>query len=88
MTTKVTIEVDGAASVQTQGPAAAQGSATLATEAGNDAGSAPGLDASQPGPVPFVGAGSSASESLDPTFNPKGAISAGAAPADLMGGGE
>lgn len=100
MTTKVTIEVDGEGSIQTQAPssgtaaqgqpaaAAAQAPSTPATDAGNNAGSAPGLDASQVGPVPFVGAAGSASAAMNPAFNPEGAISAGPAPAELMGGAE
>ena len=93
MTTRVTIEVNGAASVQTLGPAAAQGDSTVTAahgqgaqaDGGNSAGSAPGVDASQTGPVPFVGGSNPTSAASNSPFSREGAISAGPAPAELMG---
>jgi hypothetical protein len=88
--TKITIEVDGPASItpQTSGSTDLQSStATPAVSSGgNDGGGAPAADASHVGPVPQI---SSADPSKsNPAFNPDGAISAGAAPAHLMGGAE
>jgi hypothetical protein len=81
--TKITIEVDGAAAVQTQAPVspAAQAATTTPTTAGIDAGGAPYADASHDGPFPFTSAPSTAQH---PSFSPEGAISAGSAPAHLM----
>lgn len=81
---RITIEVDGAAAVQTQAPVspAAQAAATTTpTTAGIDAGGAPYADASHDGPFPFTSAPSTAQQ---PSFSPEGAISAGSAPAHLM----
>lgn len=86
--TKITIEVNGAASVSTpgQGTTGAQTlGVTSSTTGGNDGGTATSADSSHTGPVPFTGA---ATSSLNPAFNPEGAISAGAAPTHLMGGAE
>lgn len=91
--TKITIEVDGAASVQTQAPvlpAAQIAITTPTTTAGIDAGGAPYADASHDGPFPFTSAPSVAQH---PSFSPEGAVSAGSAPAHLMmvlpkGGGQ
>jgi hypothetical protein len=81
--TKITIEVDGAAAVQTQTPVSpsAQSATTTPTTAGIDAGGAPYADASHDGPFPFT---STPSVAQHPSFSPEGAISAGSAPAHLM----
>jgi hypothetical protein len=87
---KITIEVDGSGTVQTQTPAspgAQTGATPTLSSGGNDAGSAPSVDAYHTGPVPNMSSASSSS-GLNPAFNPEGAISAGPAPANLMGGAE
>lgn len=88
--TKITIEVNGAASVSA--PGTVGGAQTLgvtsSTGGGNDACSSPSVDASHTGPVAFTGVAGSATSALNPAFNPEGAISAGAAPTHLMGGAE
>lgn len=88
--TKITIEVNGEASVSTQGPGTVGAAQTLgvtsSTTGGNDAGSAPSVDAGHTGPVAFMGVAGSATSALNPAFSPEGAISAGPAPTHLGGG--
>jgi hypothetical protein len=90
--TKITIDIDGAASVSTPGAGTVGAAQTLgvhsSTAGGNDAGSAPSVDSSHTGPVAFTGVAGSAASALNPAFSPEGAISAGPAPTNLMGGTE
>lgn len=84
--TKITIEVDGAAAVQTQAPVSpaspvAPSATTLPSTANINGGGAPYADASHDGPFPFSSAPSAAQQ---PSFSPEGAISAGSAPGHLM----
>jgi hypothetical protein len=82
--TKITIEVDGSAAVQTQAPVTPVAQAATTTPAatgGIDAGGAPYADASHVGPFPFTSAPSATQHA---SFSPEGAISAGSAPAHLM----
>jgi hypothetical protein len=89
--TRITIEVNGPSSVHTHVPGAlpAQGQAgamPAISSGGYDAGAAPSVDASHAGPVPFMSA--AAGSAQEAAFSTEGAISAGAAPAHLMGGAE
>jgi hypothetical protein len=85
--TKITIEVDGPAVVQTQPSTPTAPTETYPGQAAPasslapgdvDGGSAPSVDLSHPGPHPFT------SDVSQPSFDRSQAISAGSAPEHLM----
>jgi hypothetical protein len=85
--TKITIEVDGSPVVSTQSPASSgeqSDSKPASLSDANDGGSASSADASHIGPVANLS--SAAASSPSATTSTDGAISAGPAPASLMGG--